>query len=70
MKKQILITSADRVTFREKVNEHLERGWLVVPGTLNCSISTSMYGGNVSNLERWAVVLEHTTVEDIKYGAY
>lgn len=63
---QKLISSTDRYDFDKKVNELLEEGAKVVPGTLTCALSSSAAtAGSAEYMrtehdheERWAVILE------------
>jgi len=56
IKKQHLITTISESSFNRTVNEYLENGWLVVPGTLTVSVSVG--GPNTHTAERWGVVVE------------
>jgi len=62
---QMLITSTSSYSFSKEVNDKLEQGAKVVPGTLICSITNAAtnFGECYKNpkfeeMERWAVVLE------------
>jgi hypothetical protein len=60
MKTQILITDHKLERWTKDVNDHLNGGWVVVPGTLQ--IAKSVSGGIISDF--FAVVLEGEVVGD------
>lgn len=63
MKTQRLIALYDLRTWSEVVNSYLERGWYVVPGTLQ--LSTSVQNNNLLN-NTFAVVVERDSPETKK----
>lgn len=56
MKKQKMISDFDRFEWTRLVNSYLEKGWVVVPGTV--CISSTECAGKISNI--FSIVIELT----------